>query len=203
MLARVNRVRAVIFDLGNVLAFHDNALLFRRFGERAGLSEAQVRSRWGPALWDRVNRGALGGGALQEELCRRLNLRIEEDEFFALWSCHFTFNDALLPHVEALVGKVRLLLLSNTNHLHARYLLPRLPVLARFDALLLSHELGLIKPEQEIFEEALRRAGTAPAEAAFFDDSPEFVAAARALGIRAAVFAQTRDFPAQLEELGL
>ena len=35
-------VKAVLLDLGNVLVFHDNALLFARLGARAGLSGPEV-----------------------------------------------------------------------------------------------------------------------------------------------------------------
>jgi putative hydrolase of the HAD superfamily len=197
------RLEAVLLDLGNVLAFHDNALLFRRFAERAGLPVEEVVRRFEPSFWEGINRGRFDGDRLRQELANRLGLRLNADELFSLWNCHFTVNTAILPHVEALLGKVKVLLLSNTNELHARYLKSKLPVLARFDALLLSNELGLVKPEPAIFQAALAAAGTAAEATAFFDDLPEYVLAARKLGIRAEVFAETADFPDQLRALGL
>ena len=51
--------------------------------------------------------------------------KVSYDEFFELWNCHFTVNHGILPHVEALLGRVKVLLLSNTNELHARFLRQR------------------------------------------------------------------------------
>ncbi len=187
---------------GNVLAFHDNALLARRFAERSGRPVDDV-TRLFSELSEPVNRGWLDGDGLRAVIGERLGLTLSADELFALWNCHFTIHDAVMPLVESLVGRVKLLLLSNTNVLHARFLLPKLPVLRRFDHLLLSHALALVKPEEAIYREALRRAGTAPEATAFFDDIAEYVEAARTLGIRGFVFKDAQTFRAQLAQLGL
>ena len=71
------------------------------------------------------------------------------------------------------------------------------------DGLFVSHEHGLAKPDAAFFQRALDRAGSRAEATAFFDDIPEYVEAARRLGIQGQVFAQTRDFPAQLRALGL
>ncbi len=197
-------VEAVIFDLGNVLVFHDNALMYRCLGERASLSgEAVGRALAARELFEGTNRGRLDAAAIHREVCRTLGLDLEMDEFAALWSCHFTVNEAVLPLVEGLAGRVKLVLLSNTNALHTAYLRPRLALLERFDHLLFSNEVGLIKPEAAFFREALTRAGVAPEAAAFFDDHPPFVEAARGLGIRAYLFRDTDEFAGHLRELGL
>lgn len=197
-------VDAVIFDLGNVLVFHDNELLYRRLAERAGTTPATVRCTLAePDLFSAINRGLLDADGLRRAVCRALGLDLAPDEFTALWCCHFQVNHAVLPLVERLVGRVRLLLLSNTNVVHTAYLRPRLPLLERFDHLLFSHDLGFVKPEEAFYRAALERAGTRPERTAFFDDVPEFVAAARALGIRAHVFRDLATFTRDLAELGL
>lgn len=200
----MQHVDAVIFDLGNVLVFHDNALLARRLGERAGLTEQEVGRRLTtPDLFAGTNRGLLDGEGIRREVCNALGVEIEQQEFEALWSCHFAVNEPILPLIESLAGRVKLLLLSNTNVLHTNYLRPRLPVLQRFDHLLFSHNLGLVKPEPAFYEAALTRAGAAPGATAFFDDIPQFVEAARALGIHGHVFRDTNQFAQQLRGMGL
>jgi glucose-1-phosphatase len=196
------RIETVIFDLGNVLLFHDNRLLFRRFGEEAGLSGSTVEKRLTP-MWEDINRGTLDGPGMRKAINQALGLTLDESRFFELWNCHFKLNSEVLPWVEALGGKVKRVLLSNTNSLHAQWFRPRVRVLEKFDHVLLSHELGLVKPEREFYEAALERSGTAPENAAFFDDIEDYVLAARALGIHAQVFSETKEFPAQLNALGL
>lgn len=195
--------RALLLDLGNVLVFHDNPLLFRRLGARAGLSPPQVEQRMMDAGWTAVDRGLLGPEGIRRHVCQALGVDLPAEEFTALWSSHFTVNEAVLPRVEGLVGRVKLALLSNTNVLHAAYLRPRLPLLERFDHVLLSCEVGHVKPEPAFFQEALSRLGCAPQEVAFFDDVAEYVAAANALGLRGHLFTGAETFDEQLQALGL
>lgn len=195
--------RTVILDLGNVLVFHDNALLFHRLGQRAGLPAQEVTQRLTGAGWTAANRGLLDAEGIRKDVCRALGLDLPMEEFAPLWSSHFTVHEAVLPRVEGLVGRVKLVLLSNTNALHVAYVRPRLPVLQRFDAVLMSCEVGHVKPEPAFYRLALERAGCAPHEAAFFDDLPEFVEAANALGIRGHLFTDAPTFDVQLKALGL
>jgi putative hydrolase of the HAD superfamily len=195
--------RALIFDLGNVLVFHDNALLFARLGLRAGLGPQEVAQRLTGAGWTAANRGQLDAEGIRRDVCGALGVELPMEEFAPLWSSHFTVHQAVLPRVEGLEGRVKRLLLSNTNVLHAAYLRPKLPLLERFDAVLLSCEVGHVKPEPAFFQLALERAGCAPHEAAFFDDLPEFVEAANALGLRGHLFTDAPTFDAQLKALGL
>jgi len=198
------RVDAVIFDLGNVLVFHDNELLYRRLAERAGTTPAVVRGALTePDLFSALNRGLLDADGIRHAVGGALGVALAPDEFTALWCCHFQVNHAVLPLVERLVGRVRLLLLSNTNVVHTAYLRQRLPLLERFDHLLFSHDLGLVKPEEAFYRAALARADARPERTAFFDDVPEFVAAARALGIHGYVFYDLATFIRDLAELGL
>jgi putative hydrolase of the HAD superfamily len=105
--------------------------------------------------------------------------------------------------IEALLGRAKVALISNTNEMQWRFLRPQLPLLERFSAHLLSYELGLAKPDPEIFRAALRRVGSPPDACAFFDDVPAFVDAAAALGIKGQVFTTAANFRVQLARLGL
>jgi glucose-1-phosphatase len=125
------------------------------------------------------------------------------EDFTAIWNGIFRPNDPVFPVIEALHGRVPLLVLSNTNAMHMAHLRRLLPVLDRFDAVLTSHELGLVKPDAAIYEAALLRAGVAPGEAAFFDDLPGHVEGARRVGMRGFVFSDVDGFVADLTALGL
>ncbi|HET9754063.1 MAG TPA: HAD family phosphatase [Myxococcales bacterium] len=196
-------IDAVLLDLGNVLVFHDNALLFRRIGERAALPEAEVGRRLTGDLWTAINTGALDEEGIRHEMNQALGTRLDAADFFQLFNSHFTVHEEVLPLVERLLGRVKVALLSNTNAVHARWVRARLPLLERFDAVLLSNQEGLVKPDPAFYRRALDRLGTRPARTVFFDDVPEYVAAARALGIRAEVFTTAGAFARALAESGL
>lgn len=198
------RIEAVFLDLGNVLAFHDDAVLFERMSAWGGASPQDIRKRM-LMLWDAINRGTLAGDDLRGEVCHVAgsDTPLDPDPFYALWNCHFRVNQPLLPMVEALLGKVKVVLLSNTNELHWRFVRPLIPLFQRFHDLVISCELLLAKPDPEIYKVALARAGVAAERVAYFDDVPRFVEAACALGIHGRVFTDAPTFRAQLAELGL
>jgi putative hydrolase of the HAD superfamily len=125
------------------------------------------------------------------------------EEFAAIWNGIFRPNDSVFPVIEALSGRVPLFVLSNTNAMHMAYIRPRLPILERFEAVLTSHELGLVKPDAAIYRAALARAGAAPQEAAFFDDQLGHVEGARRAGLHGFVFSDVERFVEDLAGLGL
>lgn len=197
-------IQAVFLDLGNVLAFHDDPVLFARMSAWGGAAPADIRTRM-LALWDPINRGVLTGQELRRAVCRAAGTdRVMEPEpFFELWNCHFRIHHEVLPLVERLLDRVKVLLLSNTNALHWQFIRPRVPQFARFHGFVVSHDLGCAKPDAEIFHAALAMAGVAPEQAAYFDDIQGFVDAACSLGIQGRVFTDAPTFRHQLAELGV
>lgn len=67
-----------------------------------------------------------------------------------------------------------------------------------FDVLVISGELGIRKPEPEIYVRAAERMGMAPEELVFVDDLPGNLKPARALGMATVVH---RDAPSTVAEL--
>ena len=102
--------------------------------------------------------------------------------------------------LEALAARYRLVLVSNTNALHFEMLRRNYGHLLRhFHHLVLSYEVGAMKPRPEIFRAAVERAGCRPEECFYTDDIAAFVEGARSLGIDAVQF----ESRAQLErEMG-
>lgn len=193
---------AVILDLGNVLVLHDNTKLFARMAQSFNTTPDILRERVDSGLWDKVNRGQLPGDALRQELVNRLGKNISPDEWFDVWNCHFTINEPMVTMVQFLVGQIKLILLSNTHDQHMAWLRPQLPILKEFDSLILSYEVGHIKPEKAIYEKALAATGTPPWKTAFFDDVKNYAVAATQLGIHGRVFTTVEHFTDDLGKLG-
>jgi glucose-1-phosphatase len=198
-------IGVVFLDLGNVLAFHDDDVLCRRLSEYGGAPPEVIRERL-LALWDPSNRGTLTGDQLRRAVSHvsGASTVMDAQAFYEVWTCYFRVHHEVLPIVEALLSRAKVALISNTNEMQWRFLRPQLPVLERFSALVLSYELGLAKPDPEIFRTALRRVGSPPPQAcAFFDDVSAFVDAANALGIKGQVFTTAANFRIQLARLGI
>ena len=197
-------VRALLLDLGNVLIYHDNDRLSRELGAACGRSGDEIAALIG--LSDTGHGINVTDGppeSVYQAIAPVIGFTGSFDEFAAIWNGIFTPNEEIVPLIQALHGRVPLYVLSNTNPLHMAYIRPRLPVLAHFDAILTSCELGLVKPHIAIYEAALARAGVQPEEAAFFDDLPGHVDGARRAGIHSFLFTTTEQFRRDLAALGL
>ncbi|MFZ4640708.1 MAG: HAD family hydrolase [Nodosilinea sp.] len=94
-----------------------------------------------------------------------------------------------LPNCEAMLASLQstyhLSLLSNTNSAHYQRLRDRYDFFKYFDQLFLSYELGMMKPNPQIFHHVLTELDTPPETVVFFDDGSRNVEAARAVGIQA------------------
>ena len=200
----MNRIQAVVLDLGNVLVFHDDLVLFQRLSAWGGADPEHIRKRM-LELWDSINRGDLAGDELRRTVCQVAGAKVpmEAAPFFALWNCHFRVHREILPMLDALLGQVKVVLLTNVNEMHWRFVRPLLPQFERFHDLVVSCDLRLAKPDPEIFQAALTRSGLRAEETAYFDDVPRYVEVAKAMGIHARVFTDAPTFRAQLAELGI
>lgn len=109
---------------------------------------------------------------------------VDRDEDLLLDTARL-FDDAI-PFLENLRSRgIRIAIVSNCTA-STRPLLGVLGVAALADALVLSCEVGAVKPEAEIFSRALELVGVAAADALFVDDQPGYCAGAVAAGIAAA-----------------
>jgi len=93
-------------------------------------------------------------------------------------------------HLVGAVMPITVAVMSNTNAAHVLWLDEYLPELREFDLVMMSNEVGLIKPDPAIFETALELLNVAPQQAIFIDDIAENVEAARTLGLAGIVHAR-------------
>ena len=71
--------------------------------------------------------------------------------------------------------------------------------LPEFDARTFSCEVGVCKPESEIYRDCLKKLGTQPSEVLFLDDREPNVRAAEALGLHAVLFTDPGDASSEIE----
>jgi len=112
----------------------------------------------------------------------------------AYWRRWDEMLGGLIPGMEGLVGELRAAgaaLYAITNWSAETFPLARerFPLLGVFDgAVVVSGEVGLVKPEPRIYELALERFGLRPEQCLFIDDNEPNVAGARRVGIAATRF---------------
>lgn len=193
-------VKAVIFDLGQVIIAFDLQRGYTALASRCPLPPEEIPKRI--AATDLVSRFEMGRVSPQDfvqQFCGLLELQVSYAEFCELWSSIF-LPHTLIPEslLAGLRRNYRLLLLSNTNAIHFAMIRERYPLLRHFHERVLSYEIGVLKPDPEIYRQAIARAGCRPQECFYTDDTPLYVEAARQLGMDAVQFHSLRRLETEL-----
>lgn len=182
-------IRAAFFDVGNVLLRFSHRRVLRKFAWAVGRHPVNVaRHIWKHKVVERIESGQVGGEEIYSLFRADLGYRGTYAQFRLLWCDHFTLDRGSHALLKRVSRRVPTYLLSNTNALHfdfirARYAFPR-----QVRGAILSHEVGLRKPDLAIYRAALKLSKTRPEETLFVDDLAENVAAAAAAGLVAVQF---------------
>lgn len=197
--------KALIFDLGNVLVPFDFARGYVELQSYCALDPAEIRRRISERrLAVRYESGEIDSATFHREMEQVLGVNIEYPEFCRIWNSVFypvtLFADEMIA---ALAARYPLILLSNTNPIHFSMLRERYPIFRHFRELVLSYEVGAMKPAAEMYQEALRRARCRPEECFYTDDIAEYVEAARQHGIDAVEFRSAAQIEQELKARGV
>jgi putative hydrolase of the HAD superfamily len=102
-----------------------------------------------------------------------------------LLAAYARLYDDTVPFLTELRARdIQIALVSNCAQ-HTRQLLNDLGVAPLADAVILSCEVGAVKPSPEIYLRALSDLGVEPADALMVDDQPSYCAGAHAVGVKA------------------
>ena len=101
---------------------------------------------------------------------------------------HFTLDAGFLPCAKSLKSRYGISLLSNDVSEWSKSLRNHYGIEPLIGAAFISGDLGVRKPEPEIYKMALNALSAKPDECVFIDDTPDRVDGARELGISAILF---------------
>jgi putative hydrolase of the HAD superfamily len=151
------------------------------------LTQEDARRFWLESSWVRqFETGRCSPQAFASGIIDELQLAITPEEFlqeFCSWE-KGPFPGAL-DLLESLKPRFLLVCLSNNNELHWQALCDHSELPGKFHHVYLSHEIGLMKPDQKIFEHVLADLDIQAGQMIFFDDNHECIETAQRLGIRA------------------
>ena len=197
-------IKAVFFDIGNVLLRFSNKRILRKFAWAVGRHPVKVaRHIWKGRIVDRIERGEVTGEEIHGLFVSELGYKGDFEKFRTLWCDHFTLDRGSFAVLKSLSNKMPTYLLSNTNALHIEHIKERYTFPSLVKGAILSHEVRLRKPQLEIYHAALKMSGTAPEETVFIDDLEENCEGARKAGLHAIRYRGARDLKKKLAALGL
>jgi putative hydrolase of the HAD superfamily len=192
-------VKAVIFDFGGVLCFHPAPEQMAQAAKMGGVSLADFdRAFWANRLeydagrlspvayWREV--AGLAGSPLADAAAALAHLDIE------FWSRR---DERVLAWVRQIHDRgFATAILSNLPRPLGEALRAWPGFLEHFDHVTFSYELGLVKPQREIYEHALAGLGVSGSQALFLDDRPGNIEGAIEAGLEALLYPSWAEFPA-------
>ncbi len=199
----MEKIRAIIFDWGGVLAEDPAPRLFEYCAKALGVSVEQYTTAFNICLYD-FQTGRVTEKQFWCNMTDRLNVPMPKVD--SLWSDAFAVAYRPRQELFLLAGRLRkavrkIALLSNTEK-------PVVELIRRqkycvFDAMVFSCLEGIAKPDRKIYEIALDQLTTPAENTLFIDDKRDFIDGAKKVGLRTVLFENINQLKKDLAEFGL
>jgi FMN phosphatase YigB (HAD superfamily) len=190
----MQKYEAIIFDLGGIiidLSYQRTAAAFVKLGLE-NFDDIYSKAKQSN-LFDDFEKGIMSEDGFRAELKKHLPENTSDHEIDHAWNAMLL--DIPVPRVDFIkkVGaEYRIFLLSNTNQIHVKAfskmaddIFGKNNFLSVFEKCYLSCDLGMRKPDAEIFEKVLSENNLDRTKTLFIDDSIQHVEGANAIGLSA------------------
>lgn len=202
-------IKNIIFDFGGVILdiyYHKTEEAFQALG----LSQEQlVYTQKNQSDWfSKIETGQISELRFLNRLLDFLPPKTQVSAVVEAWNALLgNYKSERLQFLLETKTKYRSFLLSNTNIVHERWFTRKLSkeygtqLSDYFEKVYYSHELGMRKPNKEIFEFVLHENKLLPTETVFIDDSIQHIEAAKELGIHTLHLQQNQEVYIELPSL--
>jgi HAD superfamily hydrolase (TIGR01509 family) len=194
---------AVIFDFGGVLMKTVDYQPRHAWDDRLGLPRGGVeRAVHNDSSWLQAQTGTISPAEYWADVAARLGLSAADTRQLAI---DFYSGDRLDTEIVAYIHNLRarghrVALLSNDS-LELLPKLERLGIARLFDPLVVSAQIGVLKPAGDAYRAALARLDVPPQAAVFIDDRADNIEGARRVGLRTVHYTPGMDLPAAVDAL--
>lgn len=203
----MKRIDCVVFDIGNVLVRWDPRNLYRRMG----YADAKTVAILAEIRLLEINHRVLDAGGPFAATIEDLAASFPQfGEFIRAFHTRWVemLGGAISSSVETLqsLRRAGMPVHAISNYSREKFNITRalFPVLDDFDELVLSGDVGLVKPDAEIFRLLIHRRSLDVGRTIYIDDSADNITTAHRLGFATIHFDETStDLGAELLRLGL
>jgi len=186
----LQKYSAIVFDLGNVLIPFD----FNKAIIKLNQIENGMGDRFNNFFKSNYNlhrdfeKGKIPENNFIHRMLEVVNHRIDPATFCRYYADIFSLNKNVISLLPVLKRNYKLFLLSNTDSIHKKYGWEKYEFLNNFEKLILSFEVGAVKPEEKIYRAVEEASGFTSKEHFFIDDIQEYVDGAKKIGWDAVQF---------------
>jgi len=195
----------VVFDLGNVLVRWNPRLLYEQL-----IADADELEQFFDTVITHDWIRAQDAGRPFDEGIAVLTAQFPhyESEIRAFWERWEEMVPGAINGTVEILAELKeretpLYALTNWSHQTFPIARPRFPFFDWFDGIVVSGEIGMVKPDARIYRHLLERFGLTAEDCVFIDDSATNVAGAEAVGIAGLHFQSPDKLRRELAKLGL
>ena len=198
-------IEIIVFDLGGVIVnvnfksplgmlFDNSGKVRNTFKDKSDFS----------SLLRQYETGKISAAAFHERIGDYLETELSFDEFnSASNEAIEAGDDGIDGIIKTLSKKYQLAILSNTNPVHYEYIKEKYSIIGLFDHILLSYEMGTMKPEIESYEKLINATSKPPSQHLFIDDRIENINAAKEIGMDGIHYKSVKGLIAALRARGI
>ncbi len=196
-------IKAIIFDMGGVLLLNDMNRTYEKLAEKLGIKPRLLLDLI------RQNRRKFMNGEYSAERFAKLikdSFKLKEGvtEIISKWKGSFEqsmeLNGELLDLITKLKRNYKTAMLTDAPQLHS-IVNKKKGLYKPFDPCIISCEVGLVKPEKEIYELLLKELKQEPSECLFVDDHESNIETAKSMGFCTILFKDNKQFAEELKKL--
>lgn len=201
--------KAIIFDIGGVIVMepHDSWKgILAEVGTTFGLNTSMLISCF------KENEAVLQKGEMNlldfykkatEKLGRKdLGPHRLLDRHLKIYSRNARYDGNMIDFIERLKERFVVACLSNTEPEIAEHHRKK-RLMERFAKCFISTEMGMRKPDKNIYQKAIEELGIQPKEVVFIDNNKEYVDAADGIGIKGILYEGLKKLKAELGSMGI
>lgn len=199
-----DQIKALIFDLGNVLININVERFFISLMEYSNRKFSQIKKGF-IETYQYIEIGKYSEEEFYQEMKKVVGFQnITKVQFIDMFNGILDeWNDEMLEFVKKLrkTGEYQLYALSNTNPIHIKFLKNNsIDIRPFFNDVFFSYEIGLAKPNPEVYAFVLKAINCKPEECLFVDDNLNNINNAAKLGFNVLVFKDSESFLTEIED---
>lgn len=196
-------ILSIFFDVGQVFVAADFEKFIIKASQQSTKSDQCIRGYLNNStLIKSYGLGQVNTDTFLRRLKEEINFSGSTFHLATIWSNIFKPIDYNLEIGHQLKSLYKIYAISNTNELHYKKI-SSFGVYEIFDKIFLSHEVGVSKPDKQIFRIALESTDSKVEESVFIDDSELNVEAARQIGFISQVINKPDELRSILINLGI
>lgn len=191
----VPRCSALLFDFFGVFCPDISLVWFNK------TPDAPTKLTAFSEICDQSDRGELTRGAFYEKVGALAGMSAEQAKQGIQAELHM--NESLIALLPVLKKRFKLAIISNTGDEWVMDIMRQSKLMPFFDEIILSSQVGYVKPQKEIFDLAGERLGVSLLECMFVDDRKANIGPAKTYGMDCILFTDTPAFIAELAKRGV